>query len=141
MRQFYLENAKPESLALACALGASIAIIPILGVTTFICVLAGLTWRLNQPALQTLNFLFYPLQLILLPLFLSAGAAITHSEEMPFSLSAIANQFMADPKQFLMTYGVAGFHALIVWAIVAPIVFWVVYRFSLKLFLRRKAYA
>ena len=131
-----LQGATPKTLALACAVGAMISVIPVLGVTTFFCVLAGIIWKLNQPVLQAVNYLFYPVQLLLLPAFLSGGATLTHSEAISFTPSAIASQFMNDPKLFLETYGMAGFHALLGWVIFAPVLAWVIYQISFRVFSR-----
>ena len=133
-----MQGATPKALAIACAVGTMIALIPILGVTTLLCVFAGLIWKLNQPILQMVNYLLYPVQLLLLPVFLSFGATLTHSEAISFNPSVIAAQFMADPAVFLATYGMAGLHALLVWAVFGPIIGWLVYQLTYRLFSRMR---
>ena len=69
----------PEKIALSIALGAVLGIFPVLGSTTILCVAAAYVLRLNLPAIQLVNFLIYPLQLILFLPFLQAGSRITGS--------------------------------------------------------------
>eukprot|EP01034_Spumella_vulgaris_P003768 gene3768-4823_t len=51
----------PEKIALTAALGAVIAVFPILGSTTVLCGLVAWGLRLNQPIIQLVNYLCYPL--------------------------------------------------------------------------------
>src|ERR1700693_6100509 len=78
----------PEKLALSVALGITLGIFPVLGSTTLLCAIAGLFLGLNQPTLQSVNYIAYPLQLgLLIPffrfgerLFHAPGLAITREE-------------------------------------------------------------
>ena len=64
----------PEKIALTVALGAFIGTIPMLGTTTILCTVVALALRLNLPAIQMVNGIVYPLQLILLIPFYRLGA-------------------------------------------------------------------
>jgi uncharacterized protein (DUF2062 family) len=130
------QGVTPKQLALTCAVGSVIGIFPLLGVTTFLCILLGLVWKLNQPILQAVNYLLYPVQLLLLPTFILAGEKVTGSEPVSFNPSTVVKDFMADPRLFLAHYGMAGFHAVLVWAVIAPILAWAVYQLSLRIFLK-----
>jgi uncharacterized protein (DUF2062 family) len=129
-----VQGSSPKGLALTCAIGSSLAVFPLLGTTTFLCLMVGVVWKLNQPILQAVNYVLYPVQIILLPLFLAAGATLTHSDPISFNPSTITKEFMAHPKIFLATYGMAGLHAILVWVIVAPVLAWLVYQISLRVF-------
>ena len=63
----------PKKVSLCIALGVSLGIFPVLGMTTLLCTIAALTLRLNMPAIQMVNFIVYPLQLILLAPFYGIG--------------------------------------------------------------------
>lgn len=130
------QGVTPKQLALTCAVGSVLGIFPLLGVTTFFCILLGLVWKLNQPILQAVNYLLYPVQLLLLPTFVLMGEKLTGSEPVSFNPSTVVKEFMADPRIFLGHYGMAGFHAVMVWAVVAPFLAWVVYQLSLRIFLK-----
>jgi uncharacterized protein (DUF2062 family) len=128
------QGATPADLARTVASGVSLAIFPLLGTTTALCVFAGIRWKLNQPILQAVNYLLYPLQLLLLPVFLMVGAKVTGSEPISFHPEAIAHEFTSDPRLFFAKYGMAGLHGVMVWIVVAPILFFLVNKASYALF-------
>ena len=47
----------PEKIALTLAVGSALALFPIFGTTTLLCLLAGVLLRLNQPIIQLVNML------------------------------------------------------------------------------------
>lgn len=127
----------PEKIALTLALGGVLGIFPILGATTALCALAGLWLRLNQPIIQLVNYLVYPLQLILLLPFYRAGETLFNQAHVPiFSASELAGRFTAGPWQFLIDYGMVGLYGIAVWCLVAPLLAAAVY-LSLKPLLSR----
>ena len=73
----------PQQIALTLALGAVLGIFPILGATTALCALAGVWLRLNQPLIQLVNYLVYPLQLALLIPLYRAGERLFGAEPVP----------------------------------------------------------
>jgi hypothetical protein len=75
----------PEKIALRIALGAVLGIFPVLGSTTLLCAAAAFILRLNMPAIQVVNFLIYPPQLILFLSFLQAGSRITGAARVTLS--------------------------------------------------------
>jgi hypothetical protein len=62
-----------EAIALSIALGVVLGVFPVFGCPTIFCALAALALGLNLPAIQAVNYLAYPLQLILLAPFLCLG--------------------------------------------------------------------
>ena len=68
-----------DSLAIILAVGLVLGTFPMYGVPTFFCLLAALVLRLNAPALQLVNQLFSPLQLVLLIPFARLGERILGS--------------------------------------------------------------
>lgn len=64
----------PQKLALTLCLGAALGVMPLLWGTTLICIIVAHFFRLNQLALQSVNYLLYPVQLALLPLFFKMGS-------------------------------------------------------------------
>ena len=67
------EGVSVETLALSVALGFVLGICPLFGVPTVLCGIAAVVLRLNFPALQLVNYLVYPLQLLLLWPFARLG--------------------------------------------------------------------
>jgi uncharacterized protein (DUF2062 family) len=60
------EGVTPRKLAMSLALGIVIGLVPILGVSTALCALAAVALRLTMPAIQLVNYLLTPLQLLLI---------------------------------------------------------------------------
>jgi uncharacterized protein (DUF2062 family) len=63
----------PRKLVLTFCIGFAVGVMPLVCGTTFICLLLGHLFRLNQVALQSVNYLLYPLQLALLVPFFKLG--------------------------------------------------------------------
>lgn len=63
----------PQKLVLTFCIGSAIGILPLVWGTTLICLLLAHIFRLNHVALQSLNYLLYPVQLALLVPFFKLG--------------------------------------------------------------------
>jgi uncharacterized protein (DUF2062 family) len=112
---------------LCIAIGLALGIFPALGSTTLLCFLAALLFRLNLPAIQLVNYLVYPLQLVLLLPFIRAGEFLFHSARLPLSLSQIATMFKASAWQTTKILWLSTVHAIVVWALIAPLAIYVLY--------------
>ncbi|HVT35395.1 MAG TPA: DUF2062 domain-containing protein, partial [Nevskiaceae bacterium] len=88
--------------------------------------------RLNQPIIQAVNYLAYPLQLLLLLPFYRAGETLFGQPHLPiFSVSELLARFQAGPLQFLVDYGMVGIYGIVVWCLLAPIAFVLIRRATL----------
>lgn len=116
------QGVSPDKIALTLALGVVVGVFPILGASTALCLAAGLWLRLNQPILQLVNYLVYPLQLALLLPFYRAGERLFGSDPVPiFSVTELVERFRAGPAQFFADYGMVGLYGIAVWLLAAPI--------------------
>jgi uncharacterized protein (DUF2062 family) len=130
------QGATPEKLALSIALGAVFGIFPALGWTTALCALAALFWRLNLPAIQIVNYFMYPLQIALLPPFFRLGEKLFRARHLPISVRqiyAMAHANLWGSVKFLWS---TTWHAMIVWALVAPFLTILFYAILAPLFRR-----
>lgn len=118
----------PQKIAFTLTLGFAIGIFPILGSTTVLCLFAGAFFQLNQPLLQTLNYLMYPLHILLIPAFIRAGEKIFGADPVPFNLGVWLETFRNSPSAFLHEFGMAGLHAVAAWCLIVPIPAFVVYQ-------------
>ncbi|MFQ3576543.1 MAG: DUF2062 domain-containing protein [Cytophagales bacterium] len=59
-----------HKLALAISFGVSFGVFPIVGTSSLFCFLIAICLKLNHVVIQTTNYLVYPLQFILLPVWL-----------------------------------------------------------------------
>lgn len=64
----------PQKIALTLCIGTALGIMPLVWGTTLICFLLAYLFRLNHVALQSVNYLLYPVQLALLVPFFKLGA-------------------------------------------------------------------
>jgi uncharacterized protein (DUF2062 family) len=126
----------PEKIALSIALGAVLGIFPVLGSTTILCVAAAYVLRLNLPAIQLVNFLIYPLQLILFLPFLQAGSRITGSAPVTLSLKEVFGMIRSDPWSLIKILWTASLGAMAIWMVLSPVAIAAVY-FTLTPLLRR----
>ena len=62
-----------RNIPVSMAAGTVLGLFPVLGATTVLCLAASLVFRLSLPVTQALNFLVYPLQLLLVVPFAVAG--------------------------------------------------------------------
>lgn len=74
-----LEGLSADTVALILTIGLVLGLFPVYGCATILCALAGLVLRLNLPALQLVNQLVTPLQLVLLVPFARLGARLLNS--------------------------------------------------------------
>ena len=122
IKQLLTQGITPEKIALSLALGAVLAVFPVLGSTTLLCALAAVVLRLNLPALQLVNFLLYPVQLALIVPFMRAGGRLFRAPQLPFSLVQMLEMFRHDWSHTLAMLWVSAVQAIVVWALCAPIV-------------------
>lgn len=111
----------PEKIALTAALGAVIAVFPILGSTTLLCGLAAWWLRLNQPIIQLVNYLCYPLQFALLLPFYRAGEWFG-APHVALSIPELLARFQAGPMQFIADFGLVALGGVAAWLAAAPLV-------------------
>ena len=81
------EGMSLRKIALCLALGTVLGIFPVLGATTLLCTIAALALRLNLPAIQFVNYMVYPLQLVLLAPFYGAGSWLFNQQNWPLTNS------------------------------------------------------
>lgn len=116
----------PESIALTIALGTVIGAFPIMGATTLLCVLTAFVLRLNQPIMQLMNYVTYPLQLVMLIPFYRAGEYLG-APHLELSIPQLVERFQAGVWQFILDFGLIALGGVAVWCLVAPPVAVVLY--------------
>ena len=130
----------PEKIALSIALGVVLGVFPMLGSTTILCAGVAILLRLNLPAIQLVNFLIYPLQLILFLPLLKAGSRIAKAAPVTISLGRIFAMIRSDLWGLIRMLWSATLGAIVIWLVLAPIAAAVIY-FTLAPVLRRAHYA
>jgi uncharacterized protein (DUF2062 family) len=117
----------PEKASLALAVGFACAFFPILGAATPLCVAAGLVLRLNQGLIQLMNGLTFPFYAPLVLIFVRLGDLVLGSQKGSLDLKSMPLLARTDPAELARQLGRAAGHALIGWALVAPVLACLIY--------------
>jgi uncharacterized protein (DUF2062 family) len=122
------QGVSPRKLALSLALGGTIGLIPVLGVSTALCALAALTLKLNMPAIQLVNYLLTPLQLLLIIPLLRFGELLANAPPFPVTLESGLALLSHGAINAIQVLGLAIVHATLGWILLAPLCAWLLYR-------------
>jgi uncharacterized protein (DUF2062 family) len=126
------QGVTPRKIAVTIAAGSVIAVFPVLGTTTLLCLLAGIVFGLNQPIIQAVNalctFAFLPLLLV----FVRIGDRLVGKSSPTLNIPAMLSLATHHPVEFFRQFGVVGLHAILGWTLVAP--FWIGAVYGLALF-------
>ncbi|HKS94044.1 MAG TPA: DUF2062 domain-containing protein [Gammaproteobacteria bacterium] len=109
------EGMTPHKIALTLALGVMLGATPVLGTTTILCALAAVVLRLNLPLIQAVNFLAYPLQLLLLIPFMQVGQWIFHQPPLPFTRSQLLELLHSGFRHALEQLWLYSLHGVVAW--------------------------
>ena len=122
VRALLRQGTTPEKLALSLTLGLALGVVPVLGSTSLLCFLAALLLGLNQPAIQLVNFVAYPLQLAMLVPFLRLGERLFGAPPMGLTPAQMVVMIRTDVGHAIITLWSATMHALVVWLAVGMVV-------------------
>jgi uncharacterized protein (DUF2062 family) len=115
------QGVTPQKVALSLAVGSTLALFPILGTTTALCILAAFVLRLNQPIVQGVNalctFAYFPL----LVAFVHLGDRLSGSRSSSLDLPYMIGLFSHHPADFFRRFGVTALHAVLGWSVFVPI--------------------
>jgi uncharacterized protein (DUF2062 family) len=109
------------------ALGTIVSVIPVLGVSTVLCALLAIWLRLNMPAIQLVNYLLTPAQLLLIIPFLRLGEQLAGAPRYPVTLEsglALLSHGIFNAVHILWD---AILHAAFGWLVLAPLAATVLY--------------
>ena len=121
------QGVTPEKIALSVACGVVIGVFPSLGATMLLCTAAAVVLRLNLPAIQIVNWLIYPVQLLLFIPFLRAGSWLMGAPPVTVSVTGVFDWFRRDPWGLIGSLWTASLGAILIWLVLAPVVAAAVY--------------
>lgn len=122
-----VQGVTPERVAWCIALGAGISICPLLGLPTVLCTLIPLTFRLNLPLMQAVNYLGTIPQWALIIPFVRIGERLFAVDRFPLSVGEIQSRMQGDFWGTMAYVWEVGWHAGLVWLLCLPIVSGVLY--------------
>lgn len=121
----------PEKVALTVAVGSALALFPILGTTTLLCLVAGVLLQLNQPIIQMVNALCTPVHLPAIYCLARLGNKMFGVPASHVGIRIMNHMLWDDPREFFEKFGMTAVHAIAAWAVIFP--FWVVIAYLLAL--------
>jgi hypothetical protein len=138
LRAQLTQGVTPDKLALTIAIGTACSVLPFLGFTTVLNLGVGLWLRLNQPVLQTVNYLLGGAQLALILVYVRVGEIIWRAPHVPLSLTQLVADFRADPWGFFARFAWTGVYAGTAWLLSVPLIVAALY-YALRPAMRRLA--
>jgi uncharacterized protein (DUF2062 family) len=124
----------PEKIALTLSVGSALALFPIIGTTTLLCLLAGVLLRLNQPIIQLVNMMCATIHFPVIVGLFRMGHwmyGVPSARIGTGMIHHMLDTFWEDPGRFFERFGVDALHAIVAWAVIAPVWMLVVYVVSL----------
>lgn len=131
--QILRRGAEPKQLALSAALGITLGVFPICGVTVFLCGMAIplLGSHCHAPTVMLANFIATPIELSLVVPFLRFGEVILGGPHFPLTPDALKKVLSGQASREVLLSVV---HALLGWLVAAPFILAVLYVILLPCF-------
>jgi len=111
----------PEKIALTLAVGSACGLFPIWGTTTFLCLVVGVSLRLNQPIIQIVNGLCVTLHIPAILGLVRLGEWLFREPRTYLHIRYMNQMFWDDPGLFVHRYGLIALHASAAWALLLPV--------------------
>jgi len=118
----FLQGFTPKKIAQSIAIGLVFGTIPFC-ISTILCTAVAILLRLNQPIIQLINFLVFPLQIGLFIPYLKLGEFLLKEKTIPLNYLEIKEIFNLSAKLFILKLGKTIIFALLGWLILSPFIF------------------
>ncbi|KAJ8759519.1 hypothetical protein K2173_007136 [Erythroxylum novogranatense] len=131
--QILSRDAEPKQLAFSAALGITLGIFPVCGVTVLLCgiAIALLGSVCHAPTVMLANFIATPIELSLVVPFLRLGEAISGGSHFPLTSDALKKVLTGQASHDVIL-SIA--HALLGWLVAGPFILAALYIISLPCF-------
>jgi hypothetical protein len=133
--QFLKTGLSPTKLAQSFSLGICFGIMPLPG-STLTCTIAAVALKLNFGAIQLINYMVAPLQLILIYPFLKLSAYITGIDILEGSGNPLIERLKLDTLNVLSEVGATIGVAFIIWVLISIPLGILLFKVSLPVFNR-----
>jgi uncharacterized protein (DUF2062 family) len=132
------QGVSPDRLALCVAIGAVVGNIPILGVSTILCAVIAVAFRLNLPAIQLVQAAMAPTQLLLIIPFVRLGEWLMRAPHQALSVKAGLALLAQGAGRAVLVLWSAIVHAGCGWLLVAPFATFLLYKSLAPIFTSSK---
>ena len=127
LSQALKQGMTPRKLAITCAFGIVISIFPIFGTTTLLCFGIAIALRLNVAIIQLVNYLFAPVQIVLILPFIRIGADLFGLNPFPYSSEQLVDLFKNDFWMLVREAGLALLAGVGMWLLFSIPLFFLVF--------------
>lgn len=108
-----------ERLSISLALGITIGLIPVYGVTTLLVAAIALSLRLNMAVMQVAHYIVHPLQLALLIPFLRLGTLLIKSSDLSLTVQQYIHLFKTDFWSAMHQLWLLNLSAIGIWLVIS----------------------
>ena len=119
IKALLLQGVSADKLAWSLTAGIVVGVFPALGTTTALCAVASWLFRLNPVAIQLVNWLVYPLQLLLLIPFWQWGDRLFGLPPIELTMEGLQTLVSQDWRSAVARLGWTGLRGMVVWALVS----------------------
>ena len=119
----------PIKLTQSLVSGLLIGCFPILGCTSILAFFVGSFLKLNHAVVQAANYLMYPIQLLLIPVYIKIIAYTLSMKDVPIRPDLIIKLFVKDPRAFMSKFFLIGIGEVLLWMAVSSILYFVLMKF------------
>lgn len=109
------QGVSAEKISESMLFGILLGICPILGISTLIGVFLGYILRLNHIVVQSVSYLMYPVQLIMIPIYIKVLSEVTGETHLSARPDVMIKLFAESPIQFWKDYAMVALYAVILW--------------------------
>ncbi len=121
IRTLIVQGLTAQKIALTISCGVVLGLTPVIGSTTLLCTLVALALGLNLALIQLVNYLMYPLEIILLVPFLALGHWIVTGRALPLDAERILKWFHEGWLHALARLWLYLLEGLLAWALIGGI--------------------
>jgi uncharacterized protein (DUF2062 family) len=128
IKRLLTQGITPRKIALTLALGVVLGLFPVMGSTSLLCAGAAVALRLNLPAIQAVNYVMYPLQLLMIVPFIRAGEYLFRANQTTLTLAQMIGLMKHEGIwQAMHTLWILAVQGIAAWLLAAPVAFGIFY--------------
>lgn len=121
IKRLLRQGITPRRIALTFALGVVLGVFPIMGSTSLLCAAVAIALRLNMPAIQAVNYVMYPVQLLMIVPFIRAGEALLRANRTTLSLGEMIALTRHGFWPAMHTLWILALQGIAAWLMIAPL--------------------
>lgn len=126
------EGTSPQKLSMTIAIGIILGLFPLIGATSLLCLGASFALGLNKVFIQMVNYLVYPVQLVLFIPLIKAGNQVFNFSGSTVDYQNLFHIFKTDTLAAMGEFGYLLLSAILLWLILALPLSVLLYSSSLK---------